>query len=161
MLAPSKEKSLYGEKRNYPIPCVSAFIQNEKGEALITERSKKVFFPGLWCLPGGHVNGGEDWVQTLFSEVEEEVGLEVVSYQLVGIYSDPALNVLEEPTTGEKKAFANVLFKVSAFKGEVTPNDEVSNWGWFSKEKLPLPMIECERVKTVDGFQFNGQVFVR
>lgn len=152
---------MYGENRRYPIPCVSAFIQNGKGEALLTKRSDKVFFPGLWCLPGGHVNGGESWVHTLINEVKEEVGLTVLEYQLIGIYSDPKINYLEEPTTKKMRAYASALFMVTRFEGVITPNDEVSEVGWYGLQNLPQPFIECERVKTVDGFHFKGTVFVK
>lgn len=140
---------------------MSAFILNEKGEVLLTERSSKVLYPGYWCLPGGHVDGGTDWVRTLKNEVLEEVSLEVVSYELVGIYSDPAFQRLTEPTTKEVRDYVNVLFKVTEVRGTAKANDEVSKLGWFTKPNFPTPFLECEKIKTLDGFQFSGEVFVR
>lgn len=160
MLAPFKEMSLYGD-RKYPIPCVSAFIRNDQGQVLLTKRSQKVFFPGAWCLPGGHVDGGQEWVQTLCAEVKEEVGLNVLEHRLVGIYSDPNVNQMFEPQTQTLRTYVNVLFLVSRFEGHVTPNDEVSEVGWYSEKELPTPFLECERIKTLDGFHFNGTVFVK
>lgn len=152
---------MYGEDRKYPIPCVSAFILDRNGRVLVTKRSNTVFFPGVWCLPGGHVNGGCDWEETLINEVKEEVGLRVIECKLIGIYSDPKLNHMEEPTTKKMRAYANALFMVTKFEGTVSINDEVAEFGWYTLQDLPQPFLECERVKTVDGFSFTGSVFVK
>lgn len=45
---------------------------------------------GLWGLPGGLVDWGEDIPTTVKREMQEETGLEVVKIQrLVGVYSAP------------------------------------------------------------------------
>ena len=103
---------MYGEGKRYPRVCVSATILDSTGRVLLTRRSPKVWYPGAWCLPGGHVEGGEDWVGALRKEVEEEVGLIISNEVLAGIYSDPALNILPDPVTGEKRCFVSASFLV-------------------------------------------------
>ncbi|MBW4617406.1 MAG: NUDIX hydrolase [Desmonostoc vinosum HA7617-LM4] len=45
---------------------------------------------GLWALPGGMVDWGEDIPSTVCRELMEETGLELVSIRrLVGVYSSP------------------------------------------------------------------------
>lgn len=146
-----------------PVPAVNAAILNEKGEVLLTRRSQKIREPGKWCLPGGHLDGGEDWVSAAKREVLEETGLEVKKLSLLGIYSDPTLTVTAEPvrSDGAHVQFLVITFLVQEYGGEVKPNDEVDAWGWFTSEKLPSPMVKSHPIRVQDALKFTGEVFVR
>ncbi|MBM4317124.1 MAG: NUDIX domain-containing protein [Deltaproteobacteria bacterium] len=150
---------------NFPIErpraAVSAVIMNPEKKVLLTLRSSKVWWPGQWCLPGGHLRGGQDWLSTCREEVSEEVGLEVVKARLVGIYSDPEVNQLWEPRAGKKLSFVVASFLVTDYRGEVKVNDEVSEVGWFELDRLPTPLLVSEKIKISDAFRFDGQAFVR
>ncbi len=153
--APSKNRIV-------PYAAVNAAIFNKKNEILITRRSKHIREPGKWCLPGGHFDGGEDWVGALRREVAEETGLTVRAEQLVGIYSNPELTVTEEPIKeGHFGQFLVILFKVTEFEGEVRLTDEVDAWDWFPSSKLPEPMIKSHPIRVEDAYRFKKQVFVR
>ena len=144
-----------------PRPAVTAVILNSEKKVLLTLRSEKVWWPKQWCLPGGHLGGGQDWLTALKEEVREEVGLEVVKSQLVGIYSDPSINQLWEPKQGKKISFVVASFLVTGFNGAVKCNEEVSETGWFSIDQLPEPLMSSERIKITDALRFEGQAFVR
>ncbi|MFM8313873.1 MAG: NUDIX hydrolase, partial [Deltaproteobacteria bacterium] len=124
-------------------------------------RSSKVWWPGQWCLPGGHLKGGQDWITACREEVSEEVGLQLVSAQLVGIYSDPQVNQLWEPKSAKKLTFVVASFLVTDYQGEIKTNDEVSEVGWFSIDELPTPLLASEKIKISDALRFHGQAFVR
>lgn len=143
----------------YPTPAVSAVIFNSDRRLLLTLRSKKVMEPGTWCLPGGHFEGGRNWLGNLAKEVKEEVGLEVVEAKLIGIYSNPADHVFE--SHGETKHFLVASFLVTRYEGNVVINDEVDKYDWFSFDQLPTPLLKSETVKISDAFQFKGEIFVR
>lgn len=70
-------------------------IRNEAGEILISKRAEGVHQGGLWEFPGGKVEQGESTFQALQRELDEELGLSIISAKpLINVnyeYSD--LNV--------------------------------------------------------------------
>lgn len=145
-----------------PLPAVNGVIFNERREVLLTKRSALVREPGKWCLPGGHLDGGEDWVTAVRRELREEVGIEVTAEKLVGIYSDPKLTVTENILPGGYHGhFIVASFLVTAYSGEIVPNQEVAEWAWFDIERLPEPILKSHPIRVRDAYQFKGEVFVR
>jgi len=145
-----------------PIPAVNIAVLNPEGELLLTLRSDKVREPGKWCLPGGHIELGEDWATAMRRELVEETGLVAEDYRLVGIYSDPGLTVTPMPVQGGSRAqYVVALFLVTRFTGSVCPNDEVADWDWFPADHLPEPIIPSHPVRALDAVSFNGEAFVR
>ncbi len=145
-----------------PVPAVNAAILDAHERVLLTRRSAAVRESGKWCLPGGHFDGGEDWVAAVRREILEEVGLKIMNEELIGIYSDPKLTVSAVPTAeGWYGQFVVASFLVREYQGEVAPNDEVDEWGWFSPDKLPSPMLKSHPIRVQDAYRFNGKVFVR
>jgi len=149
-------------RRIRPIPAVNAVIIDEQGRVLLTRRSSRVREPGKWCLPGGHLDGGEDWMTAICREVLEETGLRVEKAELIGIYSDPSLTVAAQPAAdGWAGQYVVAAFLIREHTGEVSPNHEVSEWGWFPPGELPSPMLKSHPVRIQDAFQFRGPAFVR
>jgi 8-oxo-dGTP pyrophosphatase MutT (NUDIX family) len=146
-----------------PIPAVNTAIFNENNEILLTRRSESVREPGKWCLPGGHLEVGEFWLEGAIRETQEEVGITVKQAILCGIYSDPQLTVTDGPVNpdGLRAQFVAALFKVLSYEGKISPNHEVDDWDWFSPENLPDPILKSHPIRALDAFHFNGTVFVR
>jgi len=46
-------------------------------------------FPGLWALPGGHVDPDEDVQTAAYREFTEETGLEAHGLSPIGVYAAP------------------------------------------------------------------------
>jgi len=54
---------------------VNVWIENDKGEYLISQRSTNKSFPGLWECTGGNALAGDDSLTTALKEVKEELGI--------------------------------------------------------------------------------------
>jgi len=160
--APTTSSSAFSKSSIVPIPAVNGVIINSRGEVLITRRSSKVREPGKWCLPGGHVEIGEQWIPAFRRELQEEVGIEVLAETLIGIYSDPSLTVTAEVLPeGHRGQFVVALFRVDKYLGEIAPNEEVDLWDWFTLDTLPQPMMKSHPVRIQDALRFEHEVFVR
>jgi 8-oxo-dGTP pyrophosphatase MutT (NUDIX family) len=141
---------------------VNAVIIDDRNLVLLTKRSARVRAPGKWCLPGGHLDGGETWDMALRREVQEETGLHVMETELIGIYSDPALTIAAEPSADEVfRQYVVASFLVREFEGEINQNDEVDEWGWFPPDGLPNPILRSHPIRIDDAFRFDGKAFVR
>jgi len=64
----------------YPEPTVGAFIFDKKGNLFLMKSFK---WPGVYMIPGGHVELGESMEDALKREVREEVGLDIEDVKLI------------------------------------------------------------------------------
>lgn len=70
----------------HPVTGTSIIPILEDGRIVLVQRRDN----GLWALPGGMVDWGEDIPTTVKRELAEETGLELVKIgRLVGVYSAP------------------------------------------------------------------------
>jgi 8-oxo-dGTP diphosphatase len=102
-------------------------IQSNK--ILLGQRSaKRTFFPNVWDIFGGHVEPGEPHEQTLFRELEEEIGITPTAWTF--------LDTLHESvdSSPEQATLTVHLYLVTAWTG--TPSnrqpEEHSAIGWFT-----------------------------
>jgi len=132
------------------------------GKILLTRRSAKVREPGKWCIPGGHLDFGESWETAAIRELKEETGLVARKTELYGAYSDPNLTITQELVEGKyRKQFVTLCFLVTDFSGDIAPNDEVDDWGWYEFNDLPNPILKSHPIRIEDALRFQGKVFVR
>ena len=65
---------------NYFIILVTGIVRNKKGQILLVKRSNaNKTFKGFWQLPEGKMEFGEQPVETLKREIEEELGCQLIS----------------------------------------------------------------------------------
>ena len=55
--------------------CVHVWVRNARGEYLLTQRSERKSYAGMWEATGGSVAAGEDSLTSALREVREETGL--------------------------------------------------------------------------------------
>jgi len=68
---------------DHSVPCVGGLIYDPDGRLLLVQRANEPG-RGLWSLPGGRVEPGEDDAAALVREMAEETGLMVQPGALIG-----------------------------------------------------------------------------
>ncbi|MEP7133800.1 MAG: NUDIX hydrolase [Chloroflexota bacterium] len=100
-------------------------IQNEK--VLLVRRVNEPY-RGLWTLPAGFVNGGEDPAEAAARECLEETGLSVRVTRVYDIVSGR-----EHP----RGADFVIVYQAEVISGEMQADDDADAVEWFDKNKLP------------------------
>ena len=138
---------------------VSAVVRREPGahELLLMQRSDN----GCWGLPGGYVEPGENVVEATAREVMEETGYRIEVGRLIGVYSDPARQVVEYPD-GRRVQSVNLCFEaVAGEKGEPTTPEETLAVGFFAPGELPEPFVPPHEIRIADVSDGDPTVRVR
>lgn len=68
--------------------CVDIVLLNNENKILMLQRKDSdELFPSKWCLPGGHVDDGEDLFAAACRELDEETGIYAEKLIKVGTYN--------------------------------------------------------------------------
>ena len=137
-------------------PSVSAVIFDRRGRLLLQQRSDG----GQWGLPGGSVEIGESLATAVVREVREETGLIVAPRRLIGVYSDPALQVVRYPD-GNVWHYVSCCFECVVRGGELTTCDETLALEWFVTSRLPPTLLPNHRIRIRDARARRAAAFVR
>lgn len=95
----------------------------------------KKFLPGVYELPGGHVDFGEDMIVALKREVMEEFGMRVAVGDPFAVFT--YTNQIKGSHSIEVIYFAKFEDDVSQIR--LNPDDH-SEFGWFAEVDLPRVM---------------------
>lgn len=102
---------------------VTGVILNERGEVLLF---KHTYRQHSWSLPGGYLKSGEHPAEALEREIKEESNFVVSVDESVKTRTDRSGSRLD-------MCYIGVFIG-----GEFTPSQEVSEYGFFSQETMPL-----------------------
>lgn len=109
-------------------PKVAAAVLVEKdGQVLLVRRVNEPF-RGMWTLPAGFINGGEDPAEAAARECLEETGLSVRVTRVLEIISGR-----EHP----RGADFIIVYKAIVTGGELKPDDDADAVEWFGRDQLP------------------------
>lgn len=104
-------------------------VQDQWGRILLGRRANTSYAAGLWGLPGGHVDPGEQLAETAVRETLEEVGIRVPlpAVQPLGLsrYDLDGVQGID------------FFFIAREWMGEPIPLDKTSEVGWFAPDTLP------------------------
>jgi len=113
---------------------------------------------GLWGLPGGNAEEGDDLQMTVRREAIEELGLEINSLKPFGFASDPKFETVRFPN-GDVCQFFVMMFYTEDFMGQPTIGDDESlAVSWFHPTRLPQMLPNMRRsIEAFLEFQKTGQ----
>lgn len=118
-------------------PKVAAAVLIEQDRRILLVRRAGDPFRGLWSLPAGFVNGGEDPAEAAARECLEETGLNVRVTHLLDIISGK-----EHP----RGADFIIVYQAEVIGGQLKPSDDADAVEWFEQGNLPPLAFRATRV---------------
>lgn len=115
-----------------------------QGDKILVQERVDPHWSGI-CFPGGHVEEGESFVESVKREVFEETGLEIVAPMLCGVKQWTQRN-------GEYR-YIVFFYKTNQFKGEIKDSKEGRVF-WIDRKDL-------KNFTLADGFESMIEVFER
>ncbi len=109
-------------------PKVAAAVLIEKDGRVLLVRRINEPFRGLWTLPAGFVDAGEDPKQAAERECLEETGLSV---QVTGVLD--IISGREHP----RGADFVIVYRGEVLSGDLQAGDDADQAGWFGFDALP------------------------
>jgi 8-oxo-dGTP diphosphatase len=117
-------------------PKVAAGVLVEQGNEVLLVRRVNEPFRGLWTLPAGFVNGGEDPAQAAIRECFEETGLSV---RVTRVYDIVAGR--EHP----RGADFVIVYQAEVTGGVMQAEDDADAVEWFDRAQLPPLAFKATR----------------
>ena len=115
-------------------------VYDGAGNILVQDR-KDPSWPGL-CFPGGHVEPGESFVESVIREVWEETGLTIENPKLCGT---------KQFQTQKGERYVVFFYKTDRFSGKLQPSDE--------GEVFWIPRTDLHKYTLCDDFPDMVRVF--
>jgi len=132
-----EHKDLFGAERPvcpncnfiyFKDPKVAAAVLIEEGSRVLLVQRANEPFRGLWTLPAGFVNGGEDPAEAAARECLEETGLSVRVTRVFDIISG---------REHERGADFVIVYCAEVISGEMLAADDADAVEWFERSNLP------------------------
>lgn len=114
-----------GPKRR--VPCVGALVHDDEGRLLVVRRGREPG-RGLWSVPGGRVEPGENDVTAVEREVLEETGLHVTVGLRVG-------TVVRDGLGGDLYDIRDYACSVSVVTSPIA-GDDADEVRWVTRSEL-------------------------
>ena len=104
---------------------IKGLVFNEEGKLLLLQEPD-----GMWELPGGRIEHGEEFAQTLTREIREEVGVEceILDQQPYWAWSEPPGNL--------QRWRVGLGFRIKLKSFNFITSDEFSGSAYFNKQGL-------------------------
>ncbi len=105
----------------------AAVLIEQDGRVLLVRRSNEPF-RGLWTLPAGFVDAGEDPARAAERECLEETGLSVRAKRVLDVIAGQE---------HERGADFVIAYQGEILSGSPSPGDDADAVQWFARENLP------------------------
>jgi ADP-ribose pyrophosphatase YjhB (NUDIX family) len=148
-------RKLVGTETIVTVGC-GAIIEDKEGRILLQRRKDQ----NNWCLPGGVMEIGETFLETVIREVEEETNLVIDHPELFGIYSGPSS--FKEYPNGDKVFSVQIIFRVKKYTGVLKQEGEESfEHQLFIKNELPSPLNSNQAAFILDWAENAGTPVIK
>ena len=124
---------------------VSGVITDDHGRALLIQRRDNHH----WEPPGGVLELDEAIEDGLRREVREETGLDIEPDTLTGVYKNMNRGIIA------------LVFRCKVTGGELTTNDEVTNFRWADESNIRELASQAYAVRILDALRANTAPAVR
>ncbi len=124
---------------------VAGVIVDGSGRALLSRRRDNQ----RWEPPGGVLELAESIEDGLRREVREETGLEVEPVTLTGVYKNMPRGIIA------------LVFRCRILAGQLTPNDEVTEFHWTTADEVTHMVSEAYAVRVLDALHDSAAPAVR
>jgi ADP-ribose pyrophosphatase YjhB (NUDIX family) len=130
-----------GEPVAWNVPCAGAIVRDPSGRILLVRRGQAPS-RGLWSVPGGRVEPGEDWAEAAVREVREETGIVARHPEFVGIV--------------ERDSEAGTTYLIADYAmtgdGEPRAGDDALEARWCEPDELRLMPTTPGLVEALRGW---------
>ena len=116
-------------------------IYDNNGNILVINRKNPVW-PGV-TFPGGHVEKGESFVESVVREVKEETGLDIDNPQLCGS---------KQFQDKEDNRYVVLFYKTNRFSGQLKSSDEGEVF-WIPRSELQNYNLSVDFMDMVKIFE--------
>ena len=134
-----------------PIVGVAVVVRDEAGRVLLGRRARGAY-AGLWCIPCGYVEWGEDVREAARREFAEETGLEVETAGVIAVHSN---------FHNERQHTVGIWFAGTITGGTLAPDgDELDELAYVRASEPPalaFPTDELVLAQLADEAGFGGQ----
>lgn len=115
-------------------------IAIRRSEILLVKRSKDQEECGRWSLPGGTKHDNEQITDTLSREIEEELGVSIIKYEL-----------FEKYTLAELEKIIEAYYFFGEIANGIRLNKtELSAYKWFSFKDIPKKLAYSQNIVIAD-----------
>lgn len=138
-------------------PAARIIIENDLGQILFIKRLDN----GNLGIPAGAFEEDETIEECIIREVKEEVGLEILELELIGLSSNPKNETVEYPN-GDIIQYFTCEFYSNKYQDEIKAGNEEVGFADFLdyEEHKRLPKIEQQAFVSLDFFKKNKKVRV-
>lgn len=133
----------------------SAVVVDTEGRILLQRRSDS----GNWALPGGAMDIGETFAESVVREVKEETGFDVRIERIVGIYSDPGHVFAYDD--GEVRQEFNICLAATIVGGELAVSSESTDVRLFALNEVADLMMHESIRKRIRDYLDSGEPRLR
>lgn len=138
------------EERPRVVLVCRCLVINENGQILLVRRAKDDGHdPGLWEVPGGKLDEGQDLEEALKREVIEETGLEI---EIISPLAFTQSRVMQEGKYAGLP-YVRLFYIGKSMSGELTLSNEHSEAVWIKLSQLEDYVVRGDVTKAVTALR--------